>query len=194
MIRTERFLANKAIDFDGWISARQSGITATQVANAATPAGYAKVLVELRDPTPIEDNDYMRFGREQEGPISMWVKQMFDIMPNEWLIAHADHSTHLATPDGLSLSHDMISEIKTSGKDWGEAKIPIAYRRQVQWQLHVTGAERCLFAWMLRVDSPNGFVPGWIDPKWIWMERDDEMIESLSVVADKLWGDLNNVE
>lgn len=194
MLTADRFLANKAIDFDGWIRARETGITATQVANAATPAGYQKILAELRDPTPIEDNDYMRFGREQEGPISMWVKVMFDIMPNEWLIIAKNHSTHLATPDGLSLTHDLISEIKTTRKDWGESKIPIAYRRQVQWQLHVTGAERCLFAWMLRVESMGEFVPGWMEPKWMWMERDDEMIESLSVVANKLWADVNDAE
>lgn len=192
MIGHDRFLANKAISFDDWIEARESGITATQVAKASTPAGYKETRESLLDPQPIPDNEYMRFGRDQEGPISIWVKDWFGVMPNEWLIAHSDYRHHLATPDGLSLDHSLISEIKTTGKDWDEDKIPIAYRRQVQWQLHVTGAERCLFAWMLRVDSMGEFVPGWMEPKFTWMDRDDEMIESLSVVANKLWVDVNN--
>ena len=190
MIQTNRFVANKAIDFDGWVEAREFGVTATQVSNAATPSGFQRMVTELLDPQPIEDNGYMKFGRDQEGPISLWVKSEFDIMPNEWLIRHEEHRTHLATPDGLSLPHNLIAEIKTTGKDWGESAIPIQYRRQVQWQLHVTGADRCLFAWMLRVDIDGEFVPGWFEPKWLWMDRDEEMIESLSVVADKLWDEV----
>lgn len=181
-------MANKAIDFDGWIEAREFGVTATQVAKASTPAGYNSMVLELRDPQPIEDNGYMRFGREQEGPISMWVKSEIGIMPNEWLIRHEDQPTHLATPDGLSLHHELISEVKTTGKDWDS--IPIAYRRQVQWQLHVTGAERCLFAWMLRVEIDGEFAPGWFEPKWVWVDRDPEMIADLSVVAGKLWDEV----
>jgi len=187
MIPAQRFRANKAIDFAGWISAREYGVTATQVASGATPAGFRDLVVELRDPQPIEDNDYMRFGREQEGPISVWVKDNFDIMPNEWLIAHETDPKYLATPDGLSLDHSLISEVKTTGKDWNPENIPIRYRRQVQWQLHVTGAERCLFAWMLRVDASGVFVPGWMEPKWVWIDRDEEMIADLSAVADSIW-------
>jgi hypothetical protein len=187
MIDAYRFKANKAIDFAGWISAREYGVTATQVASGATPAGFRDLVVELRDPQPIEDNGYMRFGREQEAPISLWVKSGFEIMPNEWLIAHETDPKYLATPDGLSLDHSLISEIKTTGKDWNPENIPIRYRRQVQWQLHVTGAERCLFAWMLRAESFGVFVPGWIDPKHVWIDRDEEMIADLSAVADSIW-------
>lgn len=190
MISHDRFLANKAISREGWLEARQGGITSTAVANAATPSGYRNMLQELRDPVPIDDNAYMKFGRDQEGPISIWVKDWFGIMPNEWLISHADNHTHLATPDGLSLDHSLISEIKTTGKDWSEDKIPIAYRRQVQWQLYVTGAERCLFAWMLRVESVGEFVPGWMEPKFLWMERDENMISELSEVANKLYSEV----
>ena len=69
MIQANRFVANKAIDFQRWIWAREFGVTATQVANSATPSGFQRMVTELRDPQPIEDNGYMRFGREQEGPI-----------------------------------------------------------------------------------------------------------------------------
>jgi len=191
VIGVDRFVANKAIDFDGWIEARLYGVTATQVAKAATPAGFREALAGLLDPTPIEDNDYMRFGREQEGPIGLWVKDQFGVMPNEWLISHGTEAHHLATPDGISLSHDVISEVKTTGKDWDPMKIPIQYRRQVQWQMHVTGTSVCVFAWMLRLDLGGIYQPGWFEPKWVEIVRDDDMVAELSVVADNLWGEVN---
>jgi predicted phage-related endonuclease len=97
----------------------------------------------------------------------------------------SDH--YLATPDGLTLRHEAISEVKTTGKDWNPERIPVQYRRQVQWQLFVTGAEKCFFAWMLREERDGAFLPGWFEPKVVEMGRDEEMIRSLVTVADELW-------
>jgi predicted phage-related endonuclease len=88
----------------------------------------------------------------------------------------------------LTPDHTLISEIKTTGQDWDEKSIPIAYRRQVQWQLYVTGAEKCLFAWMLRMDVGGTFAPAWFEPKTRWLERDEDMISVLVECAEKLWG------
>ena len=184
MINIGRFKANKDIDFEGWLEARRGGVTATQVAKAATPSGFDEAVEEIRSPTQIPDNAYMKFGRDQEGWIGLSLMK-FGVLPNEWLIAHEDNPRYLATPDGLSLTHETISEVKTTGKDWGD-KIPIQYRRQVQWQMFVTGAAQCVFAWMLRVDSVGGFVPGWFEPKVIEIDRDEKMIQELSEVADRL--------
>jgi len=186
MIPTERFRANKAIDFDDWVAERKFGITATEVAKASTPKGFEDVVNGYFEPSEIPDNPYMEFGRKAEGPISMWLKSAQDVMPNEWLIA-ADNPRHLATPDGLSLDHRVISEIKTTGRDFGD-KIPIQYRRQIQWQIYVTGAEFCWLAWMLRVETREGsFQPGWIEPKVTKVMPSKDTIEDLVAVADKLW-------
>lgn len=186
MIDITRFRANKALSFDGWVEARHSGITATEVAKAATPAGFREVVANYTDPEDIQDNPYMEFGRRTEGPVGEYLKEHYGVMPNEWLIA-AENPRHLATPDGLSLDHSVISEVKTTGRDFGE-KIPIGYRRQVQWQLYVTGAEYCWFAWMLRVESRDGgFQPGWIEPKVIKMLPSQDTIEDLIGVAERLW-------
>lgn len=185
MIESERFLANKALDFDGWVNARNSGITATEVAKGSTPAGFAEVVHRYKEPEEPFDNPFMEFGRKAEGPISLWVKDQFQVFPNEWLIAGTNR-THMSTPDGISLDHQVISEIKTTGKDF-EDKIPIQYRRQVQWQLHTTGANRCFFVWMLRVEDNFGnFQPGWIEPKHKVIRRDQKMIDDLVAVADRL--------
>jgi len=114
-------------------------------------------------------------------------------MPNDWLIAHEKHDWMMATPDGINFTHDRIAEVKTTGKDWGGwDKVPIAYRRQVMWQLEVTGATDCVFAWVLRKELSDGsFVPAWYEPKTVLVERDEKMIAELVKVAERLIGETN---
>ena len=192
MISADRFVANKQYFHQGWLQARRGGVTATQVAKAATKAGFEQAVIDYIDDTQIPDNPYMAFGRDYEPVIARTVHTKFGILPNEWLISAKDAPHHLATPDGLSPDHSMIAEIKTTGKDWADGVIPIQYRRQVQWQLYVTGAERCLFAWMKRIEVDGVFAPAWIEPESLWMERDEGMIEVLQATAEELWGKVNH--
>jgi predicted phage-related endonuclease len=191
MLSPDQFVASKALSKDRWLEARRGGVTATQVAKAASgPGGFEQAVTEYRDEFQETDNPYMKFGRDWEGPISMHLKDRFGIMPNEWLISSSVSDHYLATPDGLSIGHDQISEVKTTGKDW--ATIPVQYRRQVQWQLFVTGATSCVFAWMLRESRNYVFLPAWFDPKIEVIERDEQMIASLVKVADELWERVND--
>lgn len=184
MIPASRFLV-RSTETDRWLAARAGGVSATTVAEAATPAGFTQVVADRTNPQPVAPNDYMRFGTESEAALMEFAHREHGILPNDWLLC-GDNPRHLATPDGLSLDHTVIAEAKTTGKDWGE-KIPIRYRRQVQFQLHVTGAERCLFLWNIRVPDEHGwFYLGWIEPKHMWLERDDKMIAGLAEVADRL--------
>jgi putative phage-type endonuclease len=193
VIAPQRFIANKAISKERWLEARRDGVTATQVSRAASgPGGFEQAVAEYREEFQETDNPYMKFGRDWEGPISMYLKDTFGVMPNEWLISAEENPRHLATPDGLSMEHFYISEVKTTGKEWNPERIPVQYRRQVQWQLYVTGAESCYFAWMLRQERNGVFVPAWFQPEWVVMERDEEMIASLVKVADELWERVND--
>lgn len=190
MLSPHQFIANKALDFDGWISARQAGVTATQVAKASTSSGFTDAVQEVLSPPEPFDNPYMAFGREQEGPVGLWLKERFGVFPNEWLIARDTRGAAplaLATPDGLSLEHTVISEVKTTGKDWSDTVVPIQYRRQIQWQLHVTGAEHCILAWLLRTEVQGRMVPAWFEPKVMTVERDVDMIEELVATSQRLW-------
>lgn len=182
MIPADRFII-RSTERAGWLDARAGGVTATEVATAATPAGFRDAAEARRTPTVVEPNRYMEFGNEQESAILAHAHRQHGILPSDWLIAGADPH-HLATPDGLSLDHRLIAEAKTTGKDW--RKPPIKYVRQIQWQLHVTGAERCLLLWMLRVDGDFGFYPGWLEPKTTWIDRDESMIRDLVQVAERL--------
>ena len=184
MIAVERFIASSQTR-DLWLAARDLGVTATQVAKASTPAGMKEVLAQIENPTPIEANAYMSWGTEREAHIAHVVKERYGIMPNDWLLCAegAGNEWMLATPDGLSLDHSLIGEYKTSGKPLD--KVPANYMRQVQWQLMVSGAEKCLFAYELRLEGPEGFVPGF-DVECQWIERNEEMISELIETAQKV--------
>lgn len=192
MLDAKQFVANKQYFYDDWIAARRHGVTATQVAKAATKSGFEQAVFDYNSEHVEVDNAYMQFGRDMEPVIARFVHSDHGILPNEWLIRHAEFKHHLATPDGLSPDHLHIAEIKTTGRDWETEAIPIQYRRQVQWQLHVTGADACLFAWLRRFEIDGELAPAWWKPKYLWIERDSEMIESLIDTANRLWERVNN--
>lgn len=172
---------------EAWFAARRNGVSATAVANASTPGGFQEEVLKALYPEEyqIADNDYMKFGRDWEQWIIENLPTDFAIEHNDWLI-HADgNEHHLATPDGISRDGFSIAEVKTTGKDWNT--IPLRYIRQVQWQMYVTGAERCIVAWLLRTEDEQGeLVPGWFEPKWQIVGRDDHMIDGLIAIAERL--------
>lgn len=183
MIDASRFIV-RSTEREKWLAARNGGVSATTVADAATPAGFREVVEARLNPAEVVPNEYMRFGTECEPVLMDYAHREFGILPSDWLI-RGDDPRHLATPDGLSVDHTVIAECKTTGKGW--QKPPIRYRRQIQWQLAVTGAERCLLVWNLRVpDDAGWFYLGWLEPKTLWVERDEKMIAELVEVADRL--------
>jgi putative phage-type endonuclease len=187
MIDASRFLASKGMSEEHWLEVRRGGVTATQVARAATPAGFASEVASWVNPEPVEDNAYMAFGRDSEYSIGLWLKDRFGVVPTDWVVCHAENPKFLASPDGLSVDHRLIAEIKTTGKPWGDYKsAPIAYRRQIQWQLFVTRAEACVFAWMFRKEIDGEFVAGWFEPQVVEVERDEAMIDDLQNTANAL--------
>lgn len=191
MITADRFLAAKHIDEAAWLAARRAGATATAVAEVAAKRDRAAGINDWLNPVPFNGNVYTDWGNLMEPELMRFAHDTAGILPSDWVIAGDDRG-HRATPDGLSLDHMAIAEGKTTGDPWAGAEsklsaIPIKYRRQVQWQLHVTGAERCLFVWMWRrVDEDGFFIPGWPWPKSIWINRDDFMIRGLVEVADDM--------
>lgn len=197
----QRFVVRSS-DRDAWLEARKQGVTATEVARASTAAGWREAFekrkaVEAGVDEPVVPNDFMRFGTEQEPLIAEWIKRHFGISHNDWLIRHESNELYLATPDGLGVvdGHVVISEIKTTGKEYDGAHIPIAHRRQMQWQMFVTGSDcmRALYVWQLRVEDGNGwFYPGWFEPRTQWVERDEKVIAELVKVADSLLIDFDN--
>lgn len=191
MISSNRFIAKQS-DKEAWLAARREGVTATEVAKASTQKGFTEALADRKNPVAVHQNRFMAWGVEQEPVIAKWVKESTGVMPNDWLISCESNKHFLATPDGLSLDHSEISEIKTTGKDYG--KPPLAHMRQMQWQLLVTGAEKCFYSWMLRRELEGEFVWGWFEPRCVVVERDEAMIADLIKTADLLLIDFEGWE
>jgi hypothetical protein len=186
VIEVDRFLVRSS-DREAWLWHRSQGVTATMVARAFTPAGFAEVVAQMENPVEVTENAYMSWGNAREGYIGQIVKERYGVMPNDWVISKGGKLSpdrwQMATPDGLSLDHKMIGEYKTTGKPLD--KISALYMRQVQWQLYVTDAESCVFAYELRLDAPGGFAPGF-DVECQVVERDDKLIKELVAVAEKV--------
>ncbi len=182
MIPAERFLV-KSEQRPEWLAARTGLVTATMVAEAATPSGFEQVVLKHRTGANLDANEMMQFGTDSELELAMWGKEQFGALPNSWLIA-AENPLWAATPDGLTLDHVGLTECKTTGTDWTTP--PIKYRRQVQWQLDVCGAEWCELIWNLRVIVNGEYRLGWFEPKHHRFFRDEQMIAELRDTADRL--------
>jgi hypothetical protein len=188
MITADRFVASKDLNEEAWITARRMGVTATMVSRGATKSGYLDVVNTYG--LPVFVNEFMSWGNSRERVIADWVKNEFQIMPNSWLISAGGPMSAdrwmLCTPDGLSLTHHEIAEIKTGGTV--TPSIRIDHRRQMQWQLFVTDAERCLYVFEHRKTVGDNFEPGEITHEWVY--PDPEMRDELIDVAQRLQQEL----
>ncbi|MDO7880934.1 YqaJ viral recombinase family protein [Salinibacterium soli] len=173
-----------AEDRVAWIRARSRGVTATDAARLSSLAAVRSVARDKLLGSGFTGNAFTDHGRAREPEIARWVRATHGIPPSTTLF-HADgNPQHLATPDGVAVQGGavVLSEIKTTGKPW--RSIPRSYLRQVWWQQYVLGAERTLVVW----EQHEGFVPIAAEPRWQWVERDDNEIHVLVGLADQLLG------
>ncbi|CAG7844675.1 hypothetical protein USB125703_00918 [Pseudoclavibacter triregionum] len=168
-------------DRPAWLQHRSRGVTATDAAKLATEASVKQVVRDKVRGSGFTGNAYTDFGRAREPHIAAWVAERHGIEPCG-LLFHAESSrAHLATPDGLYCDEEgrvTLAEIKTTNKPW--SRIPRTYLRQVWWQQYVLGAERTLFVW----ERHRDFVVVDEEPRFVWIERDDEEIERMARLAD----------
>ncbi|MEB0303846.1 hypothetical protein QN345_00635 [Cryobacterium sp. 10I1] len=168
-------------DRQAWMTVRSGGVTATDVATIASAgaAGRARLKAEkLGQARGFGGNKYTDHGRAREVYIAGWVDGEFDIPASTWVVAALDNPKFLATPDGIG--EDAGSECKTTMHPWPtRSDVPRRYIDQCQWGMRVTGKSRWLFAW----EEHENFVPTHMEPKWFWIERDEERIAVLEALA-----------
>jgi hypothetical protein len=167
----DRMLAD-GTDKGEWMRVRSTGITATDVARLSSPSAIPQAAREKLFGSTFTGNAYTRHGQEREPVIAAWVFEKFGIESNQGLFHAEGDRRHLATPDGISELNGglALAEIKTSGKPLEE--IPANYMRQIHWQQYVLGAERTLFVW----EQHQDFIPMASEPRFCWIERDEEGI------------------
>ena len=175
-----------------WLDARGRYVTATEVAQLARRGqDYWDELREIkagnRTAPDISNLPAVRHGREREALIVPYVQSLEQGMaPNEDL--YVRNQRYAATPD--LVGDGIVGEIKTI-KDTRLAKLQTAkgwptgqYYDQVQWQLFVTGAIACIFAWEPYEDWDGELVPREDMREHIAIHRDEERINQLQEVAD----------
>ena len=175
-----------------WLDARRRYVTATEVAQLVRRGqDYWDELREIkagqRTAPDISGLPAVRHGREREALIVPYVQSLEEgMVPNDDL--YVRNERYAATPD--LVGDGIVGEIKTI-KDTRLAKLQTAkgwptgqYYDQVQWQLFVTGAIACIFAWEPYEDWDGELVPREDMRDNITIHRDDVRINQLQEVAD----------
>ena len=175
-----------------WLDARRRYVTATEVAQLARRGqDYWDELREVkagqRTAPDISNLPAVRNGREREAVIVPYVQSLEEgMVPNSDL--YVRNGRYAATPD--LVGDGIVGEIKTI-KDTRLAKLQAAkgwptgqYYDQVQWQLFVTGAIACIFAWEPYEDWDGELVPREDMREHITIHRDDVRINQLREGAD----------
>ena len=175
-----------------WLDARRRYVTATEVAQLARRGqDYWDELREIkagqRTAPDISNLPAVRHGREREALIVPYVQSLEEgMVPNSDL--YVRNQRYAATPD--LVGDGIVGEIKTI-KDTRLAKLQAAkgwptgqYYDQVQWQLFVTGAIACIFAWEPYEDWDGELVPREDMREHITIHRDHVRINQLQEVAD----------
>jgi hypothetical protein len=178
----DRIVARSA-DRVGWLRARSRGVTATDVARLSGPKSVQSVAQDKIYGNSFGGNAYTDHGREREPEIARWVFANYGIVASDALFHAAGETEHLATPDGLAVNGSGVlelAEIKTTSHPW--KSIPRSYLRQVWWQQYVLGADRTLVVW----EQHDDFVPIAPEPRFQWVDRDENQIYLLVQLADQV--------
>lgn len=175
-----------------WLEARKNYVTATEVAQLVRRGeSYWRELREVkagvREAKDLSHIPAIQHGREREPLIVPYVQSLeAGMVHNEDLVVRLGR--YAATPD--LLGDGIVGEIKTV-KDTRLAKLKRSggwptgqYYDQVQWQLFVTGAIACVFAWEPYEDWDGTLVPREDKRDHITIHRNEERIKHLRSVAD----------
>ena len=143
-----------------WLTWRRNGIGASDVAGIiglspwASPFSVWASKVDDADDTT--DSDAMEFGRRAEIMVAPWFADRtgLHVAGEQARCTHPADAWKLATVDGFvydgpnSTDPLGVLEIKTTGEsaeDWA-AEVPVHYRCQATWAMHVTDLPQCWFA------------------------------------------------
>ena len=178
---SERIVADAA-DRIAWLKARARGVTATDVARLSSAHAVRVVAIEKLLGTGFGGNAFTAHGRMREPEIGHWARRVYGMQPSSALFHAHGEPLHLATPDGIRERGSVVElcEIKTTNSAW--RSIPRHYLRQVWWQQYVVGAERTLVVW----EQHDEFVPIGAEPECRWVDRDENEIHRLVVLAEQL--------
>lgn len=167
-----------------WLAARREGITATDVVKIVGLSPYGNALDVYLD---------KRVGEQawDPGEAARWGLALEDVVARRWaadrgcrvrrvgLMRHRGHAHHLASLDRVVVRERAPLECKTRNvfADDFTDSVPERVAVQVQWQMHVTGADHAHVAALV----------GGQDLVTHTVERDQVLIDYLAGEADRVW-------
>lgn len=165
-------------DRERWLEVRRASVSATDINKISLQSGAIGLGLNhlLRSKIEGEEERFFESFREgilREPEIAKRVIRSFpkdNFHHNRFLYAGED-IRHVATPD--LIGNGVVGEIKVSTKSMKQ--IYTKYKDQMQWQMHVTGANKALFIVQNRHTNFN---------EAMWVPRDIERIARLNQIAD----------
>ena len=186
-------------DREAWLAQRRTGITATEVRDIAKGGAVKrKELIGYKlhpETNTFTGNQYTEWGKKREAALAR-VLEAAGITPETRIFQALENPRHMASPDGVGFDpigcEWVLGEIKTSKYNLdpaGDRFAATGYYDQMQWQMYVCGATRCLFVWEQHDDAWPA--PSPLPHRTAWVERDDERIAQLIVIADEFLAELD---
>ena len=184
-------------DREAWLAERRQGITATEVRDLAIGKFRQQDLIDLKLGRKTDDftgNAYTEWGKQRE-PVIAAALAGEGFVEETRVFRHPENPRYLASPDGIRIDFDElvdVLEIKTAGTDLppGSAEEQAkGYALQVQWVMFVIGARSARFVVEERLGYPGSFGAGEMHRHWI--ERDEQVIAALRVIADEFLAELD---
>jgi predicted phage-related endonuclease len=170
-----------------WMMERGEGVTASEawaVARAGIKA-RRRILEQKMNGSTFRGNKATNAGHAREAALlDEAAERMATLTPNGALWAAVENDLHRATPDAIAIDPDgrlVAVEVKSHEYGWESDTIPVEHMAQMQWQIHVLGADYALYGFEVRDEDDMPPIDG---AAWLPVERDDEMIDYLVQRAD----------
>ena len=170
-----------------WSAERGEGVTASEALAVARGGLKARQAIAERkmNGSTFHGNAATRAGSAREAALLDEAMEIIPgIEPNSALWGAHDNDLHRATPDGIGTDEDgnlLVVEVKSHEWGWKDDTIPADHRAQLQWQMHVVGADYALYGFEVRDEDDQPPIEG---AQWVRVDRDEEMIEWLVDRAD----------
>lgn len=170
-----------------WMLERGEGVTASDVWRIARAGIKARrtIAEQKMNGSTFRGNKATNAGHAREAALlDEAAERLASLTPNGALWASAENDLHRATPDAIGIDQDgvlVVVEVKSHEFGWKSDAIPVEHMAQMQWQIHVLGADYGLYGFEVRDEDDMPPIEG---ATWIPVPRDEEMIAYLVERAD----------
>ena len=166
-------------DWDEWLIARSSSVTATDIARLAAggPAVWATIRAEKQGHRSFHGNKYTEWGKAREPVIAAGSAVRALNMLHNTTFYVRDGTNIGATPDLITRDDSLVGDIKTAKlPENGEWTMPPQkYIDQCLIQMWVMGAEGAA----LVVEFHEDFRPVSLEPRVYWVDYNQDRLDYL---------------